>query len=329
MKRVCIVGAGAIGGLIGARLAAAGQVRVSALARGDTLAALRQHGWRLKSGEKLVASPAYASQSAEELGPQDVVVIAVKAPAPGDLAPALAPLMTPETIVVPAMNGIPWWFCQNQPDLADKPLESIDPGGRISTAFTVDPVLGCVVHASAKRIEPGFVQEVMWHQMLIGEPFGGESNRAAELAELFSGAGCMTHVSTDIRTEIWYKLWGNLTMNPVSALTGATIEQILGDPLVRTLCSAAMMEAQQIGTRLGCPIGQSAEERHEVTAKLGAFKTSMLQDAEAGRDLELDAIVTAVHEIGRRLGIGTPHIDGILGLTRLFGRVRGIYPTSK
>ncbi|MDF1736971.1 MAG: 2-dehydropantoate 2-reductase [Minwuia sp.] len=326
MTRVCVVGAGAIGGLIGARLAKTGRAEVSALARGETLAALRQHGWRLKSGDKLITAPVNASQSAGDLGPQDVVIIAVKAPALSELVQSLGPLLTPDTIIVPAMNGIPWWFCHQQPEMNASPVESVDPGGRISRSLPLGAVLGCVVHASARRIEPGFVEEVMWHQMLLGEPFGGASDRANGLAEILNGAGCTTNTSTDIRTEIWYKLWGNLTMNPVSAITGATIEQILADPLVRDLCSAAMMEAQIIGARLGCPVEQSAEARHEVTARLGAFKTSMLQDAEAGRDLELDAIVTAVHDIGHRLGVATPHIDGILGLTRLFGQVRGIYP---
>ncbi len=328
MTRIGIVGAGAIGGVIGARLAHAGDVEVSALARGDTLAALRRHGWRLKTADGQVTAPVTASQSAEELGPQDILFITVKAPALGALARSLAPMITPDTIIVPAMNGIPWWFCRNLPVLGDSPPESVDPGGRISAALPMQAVLGCVVHGSARRVEPGVVEEVMWHQMLLGEPSGGESDRAKRLAEMLNHAGCTTGISTDIRTETWYKLWGNLTMNPVSAITGATIEQILDDPLVRDLCSGAMREAQMIGDRLGCPIAQSPEDRHQVTARLGAFKTSMLQDAEAGRELELDAIVTAVHEIGRRLGVETPMIDAILGLARLFGRVRGIYPAA-
>lgn len=328
MTRVCIVGAGAIGGLIGARLARTGKVQVSALARGETLTALHQHGWRLRTAGGQIAAPATASPSADDLGPQNVVFVTVKAPALSELVPSLAPLLTPNTVIVPAMNGIPWWFCQNLPALNDRPLESVDPGGRISAALPLGSVLGCVVHGSARRIEPGFVEEVMWQQMLVGEPFGGGSDRADRLAEMLDHAGCTTNTSDDIRSEIWYKLWGNLTMNPVSALTGATIEQILADPLVRDLCSAAMREARTLGVQLGCPIEQSPEDRHAITAKLGAFRTSMLQDADAGRDLELDAIVTAVHEIGRRLAIDTPRIDAILGLTRLFGRVRGIYPPA-
>lgn len=328
MTRVCIVGAGAIGGLIGARLAQSGQARVSALARGTTLAALRKHGWRLQTADGLITAPAEASDTPADLGPQDFVIIAVKGPALGELAASLSPLIGPETVIAPAMNGIPWWFCQAMPEFSARPVESIDPGGRVSVALPGAGVLGCVVHASARRIEPGFVEQVMWHQMLVGEPAGGDSARVQTLAALLNGAGCVTHPSDDIRTEIWYKLWGNLTMNPVSALTGGTIEQILGDPLVRGLCTSAMREAQEIGARLGCPIAQDPEDRHDVTAKLGAFKTSMLQDAEAGRELELDAIVTAVHEIGSRLEIETPFIDAILGLTRLFGRVKGLYPAN-
>jgi 2-dehydropantoate 2-reductase len=166
----------------------------------------------------------------------------------------------------------------------------------------------------------------MGHGLIIGEPGGGESARVARLAGLLGQAGFEVTVSPQIRHDVWYKLWGNLTMNPVSALTGATMDRVLDDPLVRDFCSAAMREAAAIGERIGCPLAQSPEDRHAVTRKLGAFKTSMLQDVEAGRPIELDGIVSAVHEIGRRVGVATPNIDALLGLTRLFGRVHGIYP---
>lgn len=325
MTKVCIIGAGAIGSVIGGRLAHAGQAQVSALARGETLASLRKHGWRLKLGDEIVSAPVTAHSTAAELGPQDVVFIAVKGPALSAVAPSLEPLLTKNSVVVPAMNGIPWWFCERIDELQGERLRSVDPDGSIASAIPTDHVLGCVVHGSAQQIEPGLVEETMWRQVIIGEPFGGSSTRAESLVKLLAGAGCAAVSSPDVRSEIWYKLWGNMTMNPVSAVTGATIDQILADPLVREFCSAAMREAAEVGARLGCPIEQTPEDRHEVTAKLGAFKTSMLQDVEAGRKIELDAIVTAMHEIARHLSLATPNIDALLGMTRLFGRMRGIY----
>lgn len=326
--KVCIVGAGAIGGFIGARLAAAGNAQVSAIARGATLQALRTHGWRLRQADGLLQAPVSASGEAGELGEMDLVVIAVKGPALPAAAAAIAPLLGPHTIVLPAMNGVPWWFCQGVAELGDAPLDSVDPGGQVSAAIARRRVLGCVVHASAASVEPGLVQHKMGQGLIIGEPDGGASARASQVAGLLQDAGFELTLSARIRDDIWYKLWGNLTMNPVSALTGATIERLLDDPLVRQFCSAAMLEAAAVGTRIGCALEQSPDERHAVTRKLGAFKTSMLQDVEAGRAIELDSIVGALHEIGRRTGVATPNIDALLGLTRLFGRVHGLYPDA-
>lgn len=326
MTKVCIVGAGAIGGFVGARLAAAGGAEVSAIARGATLRALQQHGWRLNTSSGLVQAPALATSNAADLGPQDLVVVAVKGPALTQAAQDLAPLLGPGTVVMPAMNGVPWWFCQHLPGMADMPLQSVDPGGRIASAIPFEHVLGCVVHASTATTEPGLVQHKMGHGLIVGEPLGGRSPRAQAVVELLVRAGFDASCSDNVRYDIWYKLWGNMTMNPVSAITGATIDRILADPLVREFCSAAMREAAAVGTRIGCDIGQSAEDRHAVTARLGAFKTSMLQDAEAGRSIELNALVAAVCEIGARLGCPTPNIDILLGLTRLFGRAHGLYP---
>ncbi len=326
MKKVCIVGAGAIGGFIGTRLAEAGQCEVSALARGATLEALRDKGWRMQTAAGLVQGPvARAESDAAALGPQDLVVIAVKGPALTEVARGLAPLLGPETVVMPAMNGVPWWFCAGQPGFGDT-LDSVDSGGVIAKAIARERVVGCVVHASTSTPEPGLVQHRMGQGLIVGEPAGGTSERVQRIAALLAGAGFDTTVSENIRYDIWYKLWGNMTINPVSALTRATGDLILGDPLVRAFCSAAMSEAQAIGARIGCPITQTPEERHAITAKLGALRTSMLQDVEAGRAIELDAIVGVVHEIGRRLDIATPNIDALLGLTRLFGRVQGLYP---
>jgi 2-dehydropantoate 2-reductase len=324
--KVCMVGAGAIGGFIGARLAAQG-VPVSALARGATLAALRTHGWRLRIGDQLVQAPvATASDDARELGPQDLVVIAVKGHAMPSVAQVIGPLLGPDTIALAAMNGVPWWFSRGIDALGGAPLDSVDPGGRIAAAICQQRVVGCVVHASAAATAPGLVQHEMGHGLVIGEPGGGASQRVERLGQLLGRAGFEVTVSPRIRHDVWYKLWGNLTMNPVSALTGATIDRVLDDPLVRAFCSAAMGEAAAIGERIGCPLAQSPEDRHAVTRKLGAFKTSMLQDVEANRPIELDGIVAAVHELGRRVGVATPNINALLGLTRLFGSVRGIYP---
>lgn len=318
--KVCIVGAGAIGGFIGTRLAAAGRAQVSALARGATLAALRQHGWRLQQGGALLQAPAVASDQAAELGPHDLVVIAVKGPALPALAPSLTPLLGPATVVLPAMNGVPWWFVDGPP------LESVDPGGAIAAALPRERVLGCVVHASTATPEPGLVQHRMGQGLIVGEPDGVPSARAQAVVELLAHAGFDATLAADVRRDAWYKLWGNLTMNPVSAITGASGDRILADPLVRGFCSQAMREAAAVGAAIGCPIDQEPEARHAVTAKLGAFRTSMLQDVEAGRPIELDAIVGAVRELGARHGIATPAIDALFGLTRLFGRVRGLYP---
>ena len=318
--KVCIVGAGAVGGLIGTRLAVSG-AEVSALARGETLAALRTRGWRLKHGDKLLAAAASAlSSDARELGPQDLVVIAVKAPVTAALAEAVVPLLWPSTIVLPAMNGVPWWF---MPD-----LDSIDPGGAVAKAIPLSHVIGCVVHLSAATEAPGVAVHKNGMGLIVGEPDGASSLRLAAVHALLATAGFNVTSSPAIRREAWYKLWGNLTMNPVSALTGATGDRMLDDPLVRNFCSAAMLEAQAIGAHIGCAIDQTPEERHDVTRELGAFKTSMLLDAERGRPIELDAIVTVVHELGKRTGVATPSIDALLGLTRLFARSRGLYPAG-
>ena len=326
--KVCIVGAGAIGGFIGTRLAAAGRAEVSAVARGATLNALREHGWRLQSGADLLQATARATDKPSELGPQDLVVIAVKGPALPAVAQGIALLLGPHTLVLPAMNGVPWWFCQGLPGFGDEPLHSVDPGGIVARAIPLQHVVGCVVHASTSTPEPGLVQHKVGQGLIVGEPAGGRSERVQRVADLLAHAGFDVTHSADVRYDIWYKLWGNMTMNPVSAITGATIERVQADPLVRAFCSAAMLEAAAIGERVGCRITQTPEDRHAVTARLGAFRTSMLQDVDAGRPLELDAIIAAVHEIGQRVQLPVPNIGALLGLARLFGRVRGLYPEA-
>jgi 2-dehydropantoate 2-reductase len=327
MLKVCIVGAGAIGGLLGTRLALSGELAVSALARGATLSALRDHGWRLHEGEALLQAPAsLASDDTTELGPQDVVILAVKAQSLSALAPSLTALLGPLTLVLPAINGVPWWFGASIEALAPRPLDSVDPGGRIAAAIPLRHVVGCVVHASAATAEPGVAVHRMGRGLIIGEPAGVESPRVTQLAAVLTRAGFEVSCSNRIRYDAWYKLWGNMTMNPLSALTGATTDRMLEDELIRRFCAEAMREAAAVGARIGCDVRQSAEDRFAVTRKLGAFKTSMLQDVEAGRTLELDALVGAVREIGARVAVATPAIDALFGLARLFGRVRGLYP---
>jgi 2-dehydropantoate 2-reductase len=324
--KVCVIGAGAIGGLLGTKLALAGACEVSVVARGRTLDVLRESGLRMKSAGQTVQVAVRAEERPSALGQQDVVFVAVKAPALSSVAEEIAPLLGPATMVVPAMNGVPWWFAQVIPELGDQPLASVDPSGAIFSAIPARQVIGCVVHASSSMPEPGLVDHKFGQGLIVGEAIGGLSDRVAVLAKLLSGAGFDTTVSPDVRQDIWYKLWGNMTMNPVSAMTGATVDRILGDPLVREFCSSAMREAAAVGAAMGCSIDQAPDDRHDVTAKLGAFKTSMLQDVEAGRQIELHAIVSSVHEIAGRLRVPVPNIGALLGLTRLFGRVRGVYP---
>jgi 2-dehydropantoate 2-reductase len=324
--KVCAVGAGAVGGLIGTRLAVNTNATVCAFARGETLDALNRHGWRLTQGGQLLTKPTLAASDARELGPQDLVVLAVKAHAMTSVAASIGPLLGPKTIVLPAMNGVPWWFSHVLSEIGPEPLQSVDPGGAIAKAVPIGHVLGCVVHLSAATTEPGVVAHRNGMGLIVGEPDGTQSDRLADISRLLVEAGFDATPSSSIRKDIWYKLWGNLTMNPVSALTGATGDRMLDDPLVRRFCSAAMLEASAIGAKIGCAIDQDPEARHAVTRELGAFKTSMLVDVERGKPIELDAIVTVVHELGKRVSIPTPNIDALLGLTRLFAQSRNLYP---
>jgi 2-dehydropantoate 2-reductase len=324
--KVAVVGLGAVGGLIAAKLASAGH-EISALARGATLAAVRDHGLRVRSDGGETRASIRASDDAGALGQQGLVVVALKGPALAAAAATMQPLIGPDTIVLPAMNGVPWWFLAAGGSTADPtPLESVDPGGRIAELLPLERVLGCVVHLTCSSPEPGVVQHGFGDRLIVGEPLGAMSPRCAEVCDALTSAGFKAEPSADIRREIWYKLWGNMTMNPVSALTGALTDRILDDPLVHQFILRTMAEAAQIGARIGCPIEQSGEARMAVTRQLGGFKTSMLQDALANRALELDALVGAVHEIGERLGIEMPNIGALLGLTRLMARERGLYP---
>jgi len=313
--KVTVVGLGAIGGLVAARLLAAGHP-VQALARGATLTAVRERGLVLTHRDGTTTQHAItASDRADPLAPADLVVVALKGPGLIAGIDALAPLWAHRPLVLPMMNGVPWWFLHTAPQPDARPLHSVDPGGRIGAAIALDDLLGGVVHVSCSCPAPGHVRHHNGLRLIVGEPRGGTSERVGRFE---------VEVSTDVRRDVWYKLWGNMTMNPVSALTGATCDRILDDEMVRAFMARAMDEAAAIGARIGCAIAQSAAERMALTRQLGAFKTSMLQDAEAGRPLELDALVAAVREIGQRVGVATPHVDTLLGLTRLMARTRGL-----
>jgi 2-dehydropantoate 2-reductase len=325
MVKVCIYGAGAIGGWIGHGLALAG-CSVSVVARGATLQALSQHGLRLSQAGSVTAQTVRASSSPAELGVQDLVIISVKAPALPDVAQQIAPLIGPDTLVMTAMNGVPWWFLHGfGGSYADQPLTSIDPQGDIARAIAPQHIVGCVVHASCSLGAPGLVRHHFGNKLIVGEPSGVKTQRVLQLAALLEKAGFEAPVSEQIQKDIWFKLWGNMTVNPISALTGATTDLIMGDDLVRDFMSSVMLEAKDIGAQLGITIDQQPEDRHAVTMKLGAFKSSMLQDVEAGKAVELDALVTAVKELGTLTQTRTPYTDALLGLARLQARVRGLY----
>jgi 2-dehydropantoate 2-reductase len=320
--RICVVGAGAIGGFIAAGLATAG-TDTSVLARGATLAAIRAAGLRVESADGTVTAKVTASADAAELGPQDAIVLAVKAQSAPAAAASIGPLLGTGTVVLSTLNGVPWWFFDGfGGPCAGHHLDSVDPGGTIAAAIPVTRVIGGTVHMSASSPQPGVIRRHSGNGIIIGEPDGTDTPRLRGLAAELGNAGMNVTVSASIRQDVWYKLWGNLTVNPVSALTGATADQILDDDLVRGFCDAAMIETREIGARIGCPIQEAPADRHRVTRKLGAFRTSMLQDAEAGRDLELDALAGAVREIGAIVGVPTPAVDTLYGLTRLSAKVR-------
>ena len=332
--KVCIYGAGAIGGWIGAHLAQTGH-EVSVVARGANLEALQKNGLQcvqtqaadatLKVNVKVSAQPV-------DLGLQDLVIVAVKAPAMADVAQGIAPLLGPNTMVMTAMNGVPWWFFQGfGGTLQGTTLNTIDFEGRIAKAIPAHHVVGCVVHASCSMDAPGVVRHHFGQGLILGEPAeqnGQVSERVQQLVAHLQAAGFTASASAQIQKDVWYKLWGNMTVNPISAITGATTDLILKDDLVRDLMSKVMLEAKAIGEKIGIPIAQTPEDRHAVTLKLGAFKTSMLQDVEAEKTVELDALVSGVRELGQLTAVSTPYIDALLGLSRLHARVRGLYPAQ-
>lgn len=328
--KICIYGLGAVGGLMAARLASSG-ANVSAVARGPTLDAVRQGGLTLidsaEGQERRRRVTIAVSEWPERLGVQDLVVVAVKATGLPDVARAIAPLLGPHTTVLSAMNGVPWWFFHGlAPEHASIHLPSIDPDGSISAAIAPSQVVGCVTHLSAATPQPGMVRHIAGNRLIIGEPLGGaDTARAHAIVNTLREAAFEVEVAQSIQQEIWFKLWGNMTVNPISALTGATGDRILDDANVRAFMSRCMLEAAAIGARVGLPIDADPESRHAVTRQLGAFRTSMLQDVESGKLVELDALLGSVLEIAQQVSVPTPNLDALFGLACVHARVRGLY----
>ena len=327
LSKICIYGAGAIGGWIGARLAQRPGVVLSVVARGETLIQLESHGLQLHIGNQTQNAKVQASAQPATLSVQDLVIIAVKAPSMLEVAKQIQPLIGPNTIVMTAMNGVPWWFLHDFGGAyANTPLKSVDPHGQIAKAIPAQHLIGCVVHASCSLRAPGQIQHHFGNGLIIGEPAGGSSSRVQALHQLLRDAGFDATLSDRIQKDVWYKLWGNITINPISALTGATSDKILNDPNLLGFVSAVMLEAKAIGAAMGIAIDQQPEDRHAVTRKLGAFKTSMLQDVQAKRAVELDALVGAVQELGQITKVPTPFTDALMGLARLQAQELGLYP---
>ena len=322
--KICIYGPGAVGGFVGALLAKAG-AEVSVVARGAALQAIRQNGLRLRRQDGEIAVSVSATDDPATLGPQDYVVLAVKAPALPAIVPKLAPLLGPETAVVTAMNGMLWWFFDGGGPRGSGPLRSVDPGGAIARALPRSRVIGCVVHSTSSQPEPGVIRHGVGDELIIGEATGGVSARVRNLGRWLDRGGFHSKLSADIQQDAWVKLWGNMNFNPISLLTGATADRIIDDPDVYALCISTMREFAAIGQAIGYSLPMTPEARIAMARKLGAFKTSMLQDVEAGRPVELDALLAAVHEIGARVGVPTPFIGAMLGLARLRAAQSGLY----
>ncbi|MBK7175842.1 MAG: 2-dehydropantoate 2-reductase [Chloroflexi bacterium] len=320
--RICIYGAGAIGGYLGVQLALAG-ANVTLIARGAHLAAMQANGVRLLiNGEERVAHPRCTDNPAD-VGEQDFVILTLKAPSVPGVVELMQPLLGQDTAVVTAVNGIPWWYFYG----LDSPwrnhqLASVDPGGRQWLGIGPERAIGCVVYPATEVVAPGVIQHVSGDRFSLGEPTGEKTARVTALSDLFRAAGLKAPVRQHIRNDIWVKLWGNLSFNPVSALTGGTLETIAADPGTRAVVRAMMLEAQAIGEELGVRFGIDVDQRIAGAAAVGAHKTSMLQDLEHGRPLEIDALVTVVQELGQLVGLATPTIDVVLALVRQRAKLR-------
>lgn len=320
--KICIVGAGAIGGYMGAKLALAGET-VTLIARGAHLRAMQEQGLRLLAdGQEKTVKNIRAMQDTGAAGPQDLVILALKAQSLPGIAPALPALYGPETLVVTAQNGIPWWYFRKlDTPYADYRIRAVDPEGTVEAHIPLERVIGCVVYPAAELAAPGVVRHIEGDRFTLGELDGAKSKRIQTLAQTFRQAGLKAPIRSQIRNELWVKLWGNLAFNPISALTRAKLDQICQEPLSRELARCMMTEAQAIGERLGVEFGIALEQRIRGAEQVGAHKTSMLQDIEAGRPTEIDALLGAVAELGKLTKIATPHIDAVYANVKLLENV--------
>ncbi len=318
-----IAGAGAIGAYLGARMARAG-LDVTLFARGPHLRAMQERGVRVESPEGSFEAQPKLAESLEAIGPADVVFLGVKAHGLPDLAPRLKPLVGPETTVVSTQNGIPWWYFQNHGgELEGLRLERVDPGGVIAAAIEARRVVGSIVYFSTEIVEPGVIRHVEGNRISLGEPAGSRSERCREIAGDLIKAGLRCPITTRIRQEIWVKILGNVAFNPISALTGATLVEMVRDPEVAALVRQIMTEAEGVAKRLGLELPVSIEQRMAGAEKVGEHKTSMLQDLEAGRPMEIEAVVGAVVELGERLGLPMTHTRAVYACAKLLGQVHG------
>ncbi len=324
--KICVYGAGAIGGYFGARLARCGH-DVTLIARGPHLEAMRKNGLRLISaGDDFTVHPLCTDDPAEA-GPQDYVIVTLKAHSVPAVAERMKPLLGPDTAVVPAVNGVPWWYFHKlEGPWEGTRVETVDPGGAQWTHIGPERVIGCVVYPAAEVVEPGVVRHIALDRVPLGELDGTRSERALALGRALIEAGVKAPVRPRIRDDVWIKLWGNCAFNPVSVLTGGTLGEIANDPATRAVVRAMMVEAQAIGEKLGARFPIDVERRIEGAAEVGDHKSSTLQDFERGRPMEIDALVAAVAELGRLVGIPTPTIDMIYALVRQRARTAGCYP---
>jgi len=325
--KICIYGAGAIGGYL-AVLLKQGGADVSLVARGAHLEAIKANGLTLLIGdeEKMARMPATSDPA--ELGAQDYVIVALKAHQAWETAEQLRPLLGPDTAVVTAQNGVPWWYFHGLDDVySHLRLQSVDPGNRQWNAIGPERVIGCTVYPATEIAAPGVIKHIYGDQFGLGEPNRRPSLRLSRLADAFGAGGLKPRIYDDIRDDIWIKLWGNLCFNPISALTHATLDVIATDPGTRALSRSMMLEAQEIASHFGAHFRVDVDRRISGAAKVGAHRTSMLQDLDKKRPLEIDALLTAVQEMGRLARIETPFIDSVLALVQQMGRVNGVYPT--
>jgi 2-dehydropantoate 2-reductase len=320
--KIAIIGVGAIGGYVGTRLAHAGD-EVTFIARGSNLDALRTRGIRLIMGDGTEQAVPHvrATDNYAEAGPQDMVILAMKAHQVEAVAPQVPKLFGPDTVVVPMQNGIPYWYFHRYPGpLANSHVKSVDPNGVIWEHIPCERVIGCVVYPAAELVAPGVIKHVEGNRFPVGEPDGSPSERVTRVSQCFVNGGLQAPVLEDIRAEIWLKLWGNLTFNPISALSRATLASICQYPLSRTLAKDMMTEAQTIATKLGITFRVPLEKRIAGAERVGHHKTSMLQDVEAARELEVDALLGSVIELARLTETPTPHLDTVYALTKLLAK---------